>query len=98
MAEGTIKKAYIIKECSFPSVSISAGTIGTYATDIRKDVSVDGYKPILIAFIQIGHGASYLPVARLVNNEVEIIFYRALSTAYTVPANDIKVNVLYEAS
>ena len=98
MAESPFKKAYIIKECSLPSVSISAGAIGTYATYIRKNVSVDGYKPILITFSQIGHGASYLPIANLSNNEVEVIFYRTLQTAYTVPANDVKVNVLYEAS
>ena len=77
------------------TVNLSNGTIGTYANGVTIDVSKTGYTPISCSFVYVGHGSSYHAFCNLNSNILSILFYRTSSSAYTVPANDVKVNVIY---
>jgi len=96
MSVGKIQKDALIREYGNASVTISAGTAGTYATMNTQDITIAGYKPVMAAIAKIQHPAQYIPVVANMENKIYFIFYRAASSACTIPANDVTVTVLYE--
>lgn len=96
MAVSTIQKDTLIREYGNGSVTISAGTVGTYGNMITKDIAIAGYTPVMAAITQIQHPSNYLPVSSIIDNNLYFIFYRVSSNAINVPANDVTVSVLYE--
>lgn len=97
MATGTIPKI-IYKDYGNAATSLSAGTIGTYATAPNTSVAVTGRKPIGAVLIAYGHPGYYhcTPVLDIDGNTLHFVFYRASSSAYSVTADDVKVRVFYE--
>ena len=78
------------------TISISGGTAGTYGNSVSIDVSKSGYKPVACSFTNVSHASSYHPICFLVStNTLMIVFYRGTTSAYTVPAKDVKVSVIY---
>jgi hypothetical protein len=96
MAVSKISKDTCIREYGNAPVTISAGTAGTYATMNTQDITIAGYKPVMAAIAKIQHPGQYIPVVANMENKIYFIFYRAVSSAYTIPANDVTVTVLYE--
>lgn len=96
MAVGVIPKDTFIREYGNASVTISAGTVGTYGILVSKNIAIAGYKPVMATITQIQHPSNYLPVAMIIESNLYFVFYRAQSSAASVNANDVTVNVLYE--
>lgn len=96
MSVGKIQKDALIREYGNASVTISAGTIGTYGNMTIKDIAIAGYTPVMAAITQIQHPSNYIPVSAIIESKLYFIFYRVSSNAINVPANDVTVNVLYE--
>lgn len=96
MTVSKIPKDTFIREYGNASVTISAGTAGTYATMNPQDITIAGYKPVMATITKIQHPGKYIPVVANMENKIYFIFYRAESSAYTIPANDVMVTVLYE--
>ena len=67
--------------------TLSAGTIGTYATAKSVDITK--------TFVGYAHGASYHALLDINDNSLVFIFYRATSSAYTIPTDDVKAMVVY---
>ena len=78
------------------AIALSAETIGTAVTTKSVDVSKTGYVPIAATFSQYSHPSGYNAIFSLSGNNLLFIFYRASSSAYTIPADDLKVLVLYK--
>ena len=96
MAVSKILKDTLIREYSNDSVTISAGTVGTYGNLVAKDIAIAGYKPVMATIARIQHPSWYLPVSSIIGNKLYFIFYRTSPSASDVSANDVTVNVLYE--
>ena len=78
------------------AISISSGTPGTYATNQQINIAKAGYSPLGILNAPTGHPASYLLIPAISGSTLYLQCYRAQQSAYTVPADDITVVVLYK--
>ena len=79
-----------------PAASISAGTVGTFATYKAVDVSKTGHTPIAVTLYNVAHPANYHASASLMTgNTVNVYLYRTSASSVSVPAGDIKLRVLY---
>ena len=78
------------------ATSLTAGTPGTLATYQTIDVEKEGYTPIGVVGLSVSHGSSYHPEASLNGSTLYLNFYRAMSSAYSVPAKDVFVTILYK--
>ena len=76
-------------------ITLSSGTIGTYATAKSVDITKSGYRPIAATFIGYGHGSSYHVVLDINGNSLIFMFYRSIASSYSVPTDDIKAMVIY---
>ena len=93
-----LTERYVTDTFKNAAVNITSGTAGTYATYQTIDVSKPGYKPIGVINAYFSHGSSYQILAELHVNDptVYINYYRVTTSAYSVPAGDITIKVLYE--
>ena len=81
------------------SMSITAGSVGSYATHSDINVAKTGYTPVAVSFRNIGHGGSYHPIVFLINEQTaRVQLYRVGTGAYSVPAYDMCVRVFYRKS
>ncbi len=93
-----IKKDMLIEEYFVPSVSISSGTAGTYATNTSISTAKTGYKAVTVAVSILGHPANYRASAAFANANklaVTVSFYRTSTSAYDIPAGDCAITVWY---
>ena len=80
------------------TISISSGTIGTYATAQQINIAKTGYTPLGILNAPTSHPGGYQLIPAISGSTLYLQCYRAQSSAYTVPVNDITVVVLYKKS
>lgn len=80
-----------------PAISITAGTIGTFAKVDSVSVAKSGYTPIQVSLNNVGHPGLYsvVPVLRTQTSTLYFIYYRVTSSAGTQNAGDVEVNVTY---
>lgn len=93
-----VKNRIVIDDIKNTStVSITAGTIGTYSTNTTLNIAKSGYKPIVATLRSMSHPASYMPIVALSSSEntATVYFYRPTGSAYTIPANDFTIRVVY---
>ena len=83
-----------------PAISITAGTIGTYAKADSVSVAKSGYTPIQASLNNVGHPGAYqvIPVLRRQTNTLYFLYYRTGTAAITQNAGDVEVNVTYAKS
>jgi hypothetical protein len=80
------------------SQSYSAGTPGTYGTSSWRDVKKEGYDVIGVAFVENRRFGDciltlyYIPST----SHVEVIIFRATSSAVTIADEDIEYRVAYK--
>ena len=91
-----ILERYAFENISFPAATISAGSVGTYATNVSVNIAKSGYVPIGIMTLQIVHPAAYVAVLALSGANAVVAFYRANTTSYNVPAGDVTATVMYK--
>ena len=98
MATSPINKEQITRIFGNTAISMSAGTVGTYVGQSDVSVAVSGYVPVSCSLRGIGHQSSYHPLIKFRPdlNIVNFVFYRATTSAYDIPANDVNVIVVYE--
>lgn len=75
--------------------TLSAGTPGTYASSQSQNISKAGYTPIGVINAASGHPGSYHGIAFLNGSTLYIVFYRAMTSSYAIPAQSMNVTVLY---
>ena len=94
MATGKIEMPMKYKDFS-GNLSVSAGTSGTYVTNVSFDCSLTGLTPVIAQLIKFGHPgqASLLPTIE--NNILNVYIYRAASTAGSW-SNDWTFRVYYQ--
>ena len=93
-----MKEELVYKDYSCPAVSITAGGIGTYATSVNVDITKSGYEAVSLSCWLVGHPGNYNVSTIHYNGKVYFNFYRTGTGAYSVPADDVKVRVLYKKS
>lgn len=86
------------QEYDVPAVSWSAGTVGTYATDITINVSKNGYTPVAVSVSKHNSTFYSLDVLLTSSGNVIVYVYRATSTAESPSAGNAKILVLYVKS
>lgn len=91
-----INNQIVTQNFSTPAVSITSGTAGTYATLKTVDISKSGYNPVGISLHGLGHPGSYNCAVSLSGNYANFVYYRAMSSAYSVPAGDVVATVFYK--
>ena len=98
MATSLINKEQITRTFGNTAVSMTAGTVGTYAVQNDVNIAVNDYVPVSCTLRGMGHQSSYHPVIKFRPdlNMVYFVFYRATTSAYDIPANDVNVIVVYE--
>lgn len=81
------------------SVSISAGTVGTYGNRVTYNCAKTGYSLLGAFVINVQNPGTYNPtVTYLSDNTVYVSLYRATGSAFTVSANEIEIMCLYKSS
>ena len=91
-----MKEEFVYQDYSCPAVSITAGTVGTYATGVNVDIAKSGYDVVSASTMTVGHSANYDFIYFIYNNKVYFTFYRVGPTAYNIPNGDIVIRVLYK--
>ena len=95
MATGTIKKPVSYIDYDSPAATISAGTIGTFATDVTVDVTVQGKTPISAMLVKHQQPGSANIVPVLIGNTLHLVFYRCGTAAGTIAAKSAAVRIAY---
>lgn len=90
-----MKEEFVYQDYSCPAVSITAGSIGTYATGVNVGITKSGYEVVSASAMTVGHPANYDVTYFIYNDKVYFTFYRVNPTAYSVPNGDIVIRVLY---
>ena len=92
-----IDEGIIYDDFSSPAFSISAGTIGTYATIFNIDVSKSGYVPISV-IDNPAHPAAYNEATVLNTSSARIYttIYRVGTSALSYSTGEITYRVVYK--
>ena len=98
--QSDIDDEIVYRDYTVPSITLSAGTIGSYADGTTVNVELSGYTAIGISIMKLSHAGAYNPVVQINSTGIgaTIYFYRTTSTVYTIPDGDMKVRVVYKKS
>lgn len=98
MATSTINKETIRQTVVYPSaVTVTAGTIGTFATSANVNIAKTGYKVVGCEISITSHPSNALTLLTgYDNSKATLCFYRTNTVQVTVPARDIELRVTYQ--
>ena len=102
MASSLIKQVmhgdFVSQEFKSSAHSISSGTVGTIPSGTTETISVakTGYTPIAAYISKCAHATNVLPHVTLTGTSLSLRFIRTSASAYTMPADDVRVTVLYK--
>ena len=105
VASGTISDSsgalsrFITDTYSSGTVSWSAGTVGTRAVQVSKNISKTGYTPVAVSITYVSSSTAFLPVAFFSSDRATLYlnFYRADASAHSDVAG-MTALVLYQKS
>lgn len=78
--------------------TITAGTIGTIPGGTSETINVakSGYTPLTAYISKNAHATNVMAHITLTGTSVYLRFVRTANTAYDMPADDVRVTVLYK--
>ena len=81
MATSSITNDFLVDIFDMPAISISAGTIGTYATAVSCSITKVGYHSVACSILTQSHPRQYLAIPVLTNETVRADLYRVVNEA-----------------
>ena len=102
MASSLIKQVMygdlVSQEFKSVAHTVSAGTVGSIPGGTSETINVakTGYTPIAAHISKNAHATNILAHVTLTGNTLYLRFVRTSSSAYDMPADDVRVTVLYK--
>lgn len=100
MAETKINKHYEVVHniITYPNaITVAAGTIGTYATNVSVNIAKSGYSVIGCELQLVSHPANALvALTGYTNSTATLCIYRTNTVQINIPARDLALAVTYQ--